>query len=271
MFRLEWPKEVQDNMCTFENPKGHITNSDLELAGFLLAFLVLEYVVPALSNRHVAMFCDNSPTIAWVERMALRSGSMIAGQLLMALAIRMKEAGVSPLTPLHIQGRQNGIGDIPSRSFGGTPEWYCKTDIEFLTLFKQHFPLPNKQSWTLFHIPSALSMRVISVLLTKHTGMGEWRRLPKINRSIVQPGEAIAGLWELTLLWRKTKPRLPPKSEQSLDSQPESDEDTTVEDAKLQLEQYLRLSRPLARRSHWTQDAIPSNQKDPTSSSSQSK
>jgi len=267
VFRFEWPKEVQDNMCTFDNPSGHITNSDLELAGFLLAFLVLELVAPNLTNRHIAMFCDNSPTISWVERMATRS-SKVAGQLLIALAIRMKESQVSPLTPLHIAGRQNSIGDIPSRSFGGTPEWHCKTDKQFLELFNSKFTLPNQQSWKLFRIPSALSTRVISVLLMKNSGMAEWRRLPKTRKSTVQPGKAIANLWELTLHWRKTQPPSQPSSEQPLDLQPESGEDTTVEDAKLQLEQSLRLSRPLARRSQWTQEATPSRQKVRTSSSS---
>jgi len=262
VFRFEWPKEVQDNMCTFDNPSGHITNSDLELAGFLLAFLVLELVAPDLTNRHIAMFCDNSPTISWVERMATRS-SKVAGQLLIALTIRMKESQVSPLTPLHIAGCQNSIGDIPSRSFGGTPEWHCKTDKQFLELFNSKFTLPNQQSWKLFPIPSALSTRVISVLLMKNSGKAEWRRLPKTRKSTVQPGKAIANLWELTLHWRKTQPPLQPSSEQ-----PESGEDTTVEDAKLQLEQSLRLSRPLARRSQWTQETTPSRQKVRTSSSS---
>ena len=163
---------------------------------------------------------------------------------------------------------QNSIGDIPSRSFGGTPKWHCKTDKQFLELFNSKFTLPNQQSWKLFHIPSALSTRVISVLLMKNSGMAEWRRLPKTRRGIVQHGKAIANLWELTLDWRKTQPPSQPSSEQPRDLQPESGEDTTVEDAKLQLEQSLRLSRPLARRSQWTQEATPSRQKVRTSSSS---
>ena len=133
-------------VCTKDNPTGQITNSDLELAGLLMCWLVMEDVTPCLRHKHVGLYCDNSAAVAWVDRMATRS-SKVAGPLLMALAIRPKERGASPLTPLHIAGVQNGIGDIPSRSFGGTPEWHCKTDAEFLTLFNSKFPLPNQISW----------------------------------------------------------------------------------------------------------------------------
>jgi hypothetical protein len=253
VFRLEWPKEVQQLVCTHDNPNGPITNSDLEMAGFLICWLVVEAVAPTLTHKHVGLFCDNSPTISWVERMATRS-SKVAGFLLMALAIRMKECKASPLTPLHIAGKQNSIGDIPSRSFGGTPEWHCKTDDEFLTLFNSKFPLPNKQSWKLYHLPKGIITRVISVLQMKGSEMGEWRRLPKRKTNTTDIGVPIANLWELTLHWRNQPPHSPQKSEPSRDSARESEADTTATDAKWQLERYLRQSRPLVRRYPWTQE-----------------
>ena len=36
VFWLEWPKEVRTLVCSEANPKGPITNSDLEMAGMLL-------------------------------------------------------------------------------------------------------------------------------------------------------------------------------------------------------------------------------------------
>ena len=44
VFRLEWPQDVQDLVCTEDNPGGPITNSDLEMAGLLLCWLVIEAV-----------------------------------------------------------------------------------------------------------------------------------------------------------------------------------------------------------------------------------
>jgi hypothetical protein len=59
----------------------------------------------------------NSPTVSWVNRLAAK-GSLVAGELLRVLALRMKAKQVLPLTTLHIAGRDNAMTDIPSRSFG---------------------------------------------------------------------------------------------------------------------------------------------------------
>ena len=88
-----------------DNPDGTITNSDLEMAGLLLLFVVMEEVCGFEAVAHVALFSDNSPTVHWVRRLAAR-GSLVAGQLLRALALRLKTSKVSPLTPLHIQGEK---------------------------------------------------------------------------------------------------------------------------------------------------------------------
>ena len=253
VFRLEWPQDVQAQVVTDDNPDGTITNSDLEMAGLLLCWLVLEHVAPDLYHKHIALFCDNSPTVAWVMRMATRA-SRVAGQLLMALALRMKVRETSPLTTLHIAGDQNSIADIPSRSFGGTPKWHCRTDDDFLKLYNSHFPLPKQQSWTVFQIPSALSTRVISILLMKGSGMAEWRRLPTPKRNIHESGSRTANLWESTLTWRKKQQVSKHEHESSQDSQPERDEELLAEAAKLELAQSLQRSRPLARRFPWTQE-----------------
>ena len=253
VFRLEWPQEVQAQVVTEDNPDGTITNSDLEMAGLLLCWLVLEHVAPDLYHKHIALFCDNSPTVAWVMRMATRA-SRVAGQLLMALALRMKVRETSPLTTLHIAGDQNSIADIPSRSFGGTPKWHCRTDDDFLKLYNSHFPLPKQQSWTVFQIPSALSTRVISILLMKGSGMAEWRRLPTPKRNIHESGSRTANLWESTLTWRKKQQVSKHEHESSQDSQPEREEELLAEAAKLELAQSLQRSRPLARRFPWTQE-----------------
>ena len=238
-------------MLTDDNPDGSITNSDLEMAGLLLCWLVLEYVAPDLHHKHAALFCDNSPTVAWVRRMAAK-GSRVAGLLLMALALRMKVRATSPLTTLHIAGEQNSIADIPSRSFGGTPQWHCKTDEEFLKLFNSNFPLPNQHSWTLFQIPSALTTRVISILLMKGSGMEEWRRLPTPKPSTGASGKSIANLWEWTLTWRKKQLVSKQEHGSCQGSQPEHDEEHLAEVARLELAQSLQRSRPLARRYPWT-------------------
>ena len=62
VFRLRWPPEISNELVSFENPTGGLTNSDLEMAGLLLLWLCLEGVAPTLAHKHVALFRDNSPS-----------------------------------------------------------------------------------------------------------------------------------------------------------------------------------------------------------------
>ena len=145
VFRVEWPDDIKQDLVTEDNPQGRITNSDLEMAGLLLLYLIMEEVCDLHSGSHVALFSDNQPTVSWVQRLASKS-SVVAGQLIRALSLRLKKHGVSPLTPLHIRGVENALTDIPSRSFGSVPKWHCKNDNDLLNLFNTLFPLPKQNS-----------------------------------------------------------------------------------------------------------------------------
>ena len=182
--------------------------------------------------------------------------SFVAGQLLRALALRLKARQASPLTPMHIAGLKNAMTEVPLRSFGSKAKWYCETDADLLCLFNQKFPLPNQTSWTVFRPSYKISMRVISVLRMQDTLLEEWRRLPKVGRFIGEIGSATSCLWEWTLTYRT--PSTDEKSGCSRDSRHESDRDTTAEGNRFKLEQFRRRYLPLARRFPWPLDAIPS-------------
>ena len=251
VFRLAWPDDIKRDIVSQNNPTGSITNSDLEMAGLILLWLVMEEVCPDLNGAHVALFSDNSPTVHWVERLASRH-SVVAMQLIRALALRMQQRKTSPLTPLHIAGIQNAITDIPSRSFGSIPKWHCPTDSHLLTMFNTLFPLPSQASWNVFHLSSEISTRVISILRTKDFSLDEWRRLPKIGINIGTVGLPMSNLWQWTLTYRTSHSQQ--QQELSQDSLHESEPDITAEAARLQLQQSIALSRPLARRSQWPEE-----------------
>jgi hypothetical protein len=251
VFRMEWPEEIRELVR-----RKVLTNSDLEMAGLLILWLVIECVVPDLDSKHVALLNDNAPTISWATKMTSKN-SACAAALLRVLSMRLKLARVSPLIPMHIPGVQNAISDIPSRSFGRKAKWHCKSDSDFLKMFSQKFPLPKQNSWTLCHLPQETVSRVISVLRTQRSELGEWRRLTKKSRSIGSLGKPMQGLWEWTLTCRgtpATERRTSTESDRSVDLQVESRLATMGSDAKLDLERSLRLSQPLARRFPWTVD-----------------
>ena len=41
VFRVEWPDDIKQDLVSEKNPNGQITNSDLEMAGLLLLWLVI--------------------------------------------------------------------------------------------------------------------------------------------------------------------------------------------------------------------------------------
>ena len=67
-WRVKFPKDIQDDLCTSDNPEGKITMNDLELAGVVLGWLVLEKLVPNLRFKHVGMNCDNTTAVAWSNK-----------------------------------------------------------------------------------------------------------------------------------------------------------------------------------------------------------
>ena len=82
-----------------------------------MLWLVMEEVCPKLRAAYVALLSDNSPTIGWIKRFAVR-GSLAAMKLVQALTQKLKKAGASPLTPLHIDEDENSMTNIPSQFFG---------------------------------------------------------------------------------------------------------------------------------------------------------
>jgi len=63
VFRWEWPPAIRE---LYHDNK--ITNSDLELAGLLFLWLVMELVCGDLREQRAALFSDNSPTVGCLTR-----------------------------------------------------------------------------------------------------------------------------------------------------------------------------------------------------------
>jgi hypothetical protein len=139
--------------------------------------------------------------------------------------------------------------DIPSRSFGSKPKWLCKSNHELLTLFNTMFSLPSKNSWTVFQISFAVSMRMTSVLLMKDFTLEEWQRLPKVRSPVGRAGQPSAHLWEWALSYRT--PRSQTESVCSKALPDASVRVTMVAANKSKLEAYLAQSRPLDRQLRW--------------------
>ena len=74
VWRIAWPPEV---VAAFE--AGLLTVNNLEMAGILLHFLVLEYLVD-VRHLHILIWCDNTSAVSWTAKMS--SSTSQVGQAL---------------------------------------------------------------------------------------------------------------------------------------------------------------------------------------------
>jgi hypothetical protein len=67
VWQFKWPPDIQKELVTGTNKTGKLTIKDLELAGLVLGWLVLEGVCKDLVFKHVGMFCDNTSLVTWAH------------------------------------------------------------------------------------------------------------------------------------------------------------------------------------------------------------
>jgi hypothetical protein len=183
-----------------------------------------------------------------VTRLASKR-SLVAEQLVQALALHLKTMHACPLTPMHIKEKRNAIADIPSRLFGSNPAWTCASNSDLLTLFNTRFLLPKKHSWTVYRPNCAVAMHVISALLMKLFVLDDWRQLPTRGRCVGKINVPTSNTWA----WIRTYNRshIPHESDASQDLQPEHKQGSMDKDDRSRVARSLALSWPLARQSLW--------------------
>ena len=87
VWQIEWRDDIQQRLVTKENPNSDLTINNLELAGMVLGWLVLEYIWAKLNFKHIDLFCDNTSAVSWAFK-GSTSTLIAAGRLLRFLAIR---------------------------------------------------------------------------------------------------------------------------------------------------------------------------------------
>jgi hypothetical protein len=248
VFCTQWPPDITANVVSVANPKGTITNSDLELAGLVILWLMMEHVCGPLKEKHVALFSNNSPTVSWMQRMASCS-SLIVEQLIQVLVLQFNLQKVCPITTLHIAEDQNTMTDTPSCSFESKPKWHFQSKEALLTFFNSTFLLPTQNLWTICQPTSAIAMHMISILRTTPFTLDDWRQLPAAGKNIGTTGRSMRHLWEWTLTYRI--PHSQSKSDFSPNLQHESAQAIMPKETKSRIIQSVAQSWPLARQSPW--------------------
>jgi hypothetical protein len=152
----EWPQAIRAQLCSSANKTGTLTISDLKLIGILLHLLVLEPIVDfaTLRDASVSIWCDNLPVVAWMYKFRT-STSLVAAQILWALAVRLHTNRAALLSVEHISGIYNKMADVASRR-------HSLDHKMFLTDFSALFPPPQGESWTMFLLSNKITSKVSS-------------------------------------------------------------------------------------------------------------
>ena len=246
VWRVIFPPIIIARLINENNPKGTITNSDLEMAGLLLEWLVLENIAPrSLKYICAGMFSDNTPTVSWTTKLS-STNSTIGSYLVRALAIRMHVHHASALCT-HEAGTDNIMADETSRS--SRLASYTNTSSPFIDVFNKKFPLPQAQCWQEYHLPPRLLSLVTSCLLGNPLPMEQWTKLKNEGKNIGKTGPVTADPGA-TLPSSKT----PTPCTATSSSQPSllgSGRATTVKERMCKLVASQKRSAPSQRQQNW--------------------
>jgi hypothetical protein len=78
---------------------------------------VLEPLVPSLHHKSMQIHSDNTPSVAWLTKMATKTAnSDAAHRLVRGLALRQRMLHSAPVSITHVAGSDNNLADIASRA-----------------------------------------------------------------------------------------------------------------------------------------------------------
>ena len=242
---IQFPQAIIDRFDT-----GLLSINDLELAGIVLHWLVLEHLMPSLQFVSAGIQCDNSSSVAWTKKFTAHS--LIAGYLLRALALRQQICKSAPILVAPIAGTLNIMADVASRYHSDKKLQLRQPSLlaYFNTYFKQ------QTSWTEFRLKPKLVSRVMSSLLGDQLSLESWRRLPGLVKSTGKNGVVTQAPSKSTHY--SNTPILLSAMSPSQHSLRGCGQDTTASAIKSHFKALITQSQPSTRPSNWLGSRAPS-------------
>jgi len=175
------------------NPKGKITNSDLELVGALAHQDVLVTHVDVTETTQ-SLLNDNQAAIHWLRRGSVTSTGAVAYLLRLQALHQCHQQYM--MTYNHIPGHLNTMADDCSRL------WHL-TDAQLLTHFHLHYPQVG--GWKLCQLPSKMQSVLISALRQRQLAPASYLPEPSPPTATGPCGQPSAPIFTST----HTSPNLP--------------------------------------------------------------
>ena len=191
LWRQSFPAAVTNEVVSWANPAGKLTNSDLEQAGLVCQPDILAQQHD-IRERTICVLSDNTPAISRDHRGSTSTDAPSA--YLCRLAALHQRAYRYRLRSSHIPGSLNVMADILSR------RWDL-SDSQIVSLFNNSFP--QDQPWQQCQLRSAMNSGVTQALWKKRCALDflEAATLPLL------PTEKSGPLSVNNLAWRPTLAR----------------------------------------------------------------
>ena len=192
LWRARFPPDIVQDLVSFDNPHGRITNSDLELAATIIQndVAVNHYDV---RERTISSGSDNTPAVAWQQKGSTTTTSAPA-YLLRVQALHQRYHRYLS-TVFYLPGVVNIMSDDASRLFE-------LSDPDILTHFNTQYPQTN--SWRIAHPTSEMLSSVTSALRRKRVDPASFLRAPIPTTKLGSSGPSSVATSTLTpgsLMW----------------------------------------------------------------------
>lgn len=152
LWRQQFPPTVARNLVSFTNPRGVITNSDLELTGTLAHSDVLAQYAD-VRDRTTHTFSDNTPAVSWQRKGSTTTTGPAAALLRLQALHQQHHRYIGDHG--YIPGTVNAMADDCSRA------WHL-SDTQLLRHFDTTYP--QAVPWLLCPLQPAMNSALISCL-----------------------------------------------------------------------------------------------------------
>jgi hypothetical protein len=90
LWRQPFDDDIQNRLVSYKNPRGDITNSDLELAGTVIHQHILGQHA-SVTGETAHTLCDNTPAVSWQDKGSTTTGKSAAYLLRLGAFIQKEQ------------------------------------------------------------------------------------------------------------------------------------------------------------------------------------
>lgn len=237
LWREPFPTEVAQDIVSFTNPRGKLTNSELELLATVAHHDILVQEID-VRERTIYTLTDNTAAQAWQSKGSSTTTGPVA-YLLRAQALHQRHHRYLPHLG-YIKGKANQLADECSRY------WHL-SDSDLLTHFNSHYP--QETTWRLCPLKPGTALSLILALHRTRLAPELWLRTTSPKTQAGSFGSVSAPNYAKTHSYTTFQSPWPcskssPSGSVMADAQPATSPSTLLQWAR----HYVRLARKYP---HW--------------------